>query len=418
MLSSERATTAPRPPLRGIRVIAVEQYIAGPYCSMLLADSGAEVIKIEQPKKGDPRRTIGPFAEDEKGNRSSAGFMAHNRNKKSLALDLQKPEGRAVFLDLVKRCDVVVENLRPGAIDILGLGYEQLRKINPKLIYAAISGFGRLEPFTGPYSQRPAMDVVVEAMSGIMHICGFEDREPITTIYAMPDVYAGLVGAYSISLALIQRGVTGEGQFVDVSMYDSMISLNERAVHIHSYTGIVPMRGKEMLAAPRGAFRAKDGYVAITNTTDEMWSRFARFLGREDLLTNPDTATGQARARHVEDILRPIIEGWLADKTKDEASEILLAAGVPAGPVRTIEEVFQCPQAEARNALIEIEDPVAGPKKFARTPVRGSAMAEIPTQRAPFLGEHTKEILVDMLNYDLEKIGQMREEGIISGQRL
>ena len=402
-----------RAPLQGIRVIAVEQYIAGPYCSMLLADSGAEVIKIEQPRRGDPRRTIGPFAEDEKGNRTSGGFIAHNRNKKSLALDLGKPEGQEVFLELVKGSDVVVENLRPGAMEKLGLGYERLRKVNPRLVYAAISGFGRMDPYVGPYSQRPAMDVVVEAMSGIMHMVGFEDREPITTIYAMPDIYAALVGAYSITLALLQRGATGEGQFVDVSMYDSMVSLNERAVHIHSFTGLVPIRGREMLAAPRGAFKAKDGYVAITNTTDEMWGRFARLLGREDLIANPDTATGAARASHVDDILRPIIEGWLADKGKEEASEILLAAGVPAGPVRTIEDVFHCPQVEARKMLIEIEDPIAGPRKFARTPVRGSAMAEVPTRRAPLLGEHTEEILRQLLGYDGERIIRLKDVGAI-----
>lgn len=414
MRSAEVSSRGLGAPLQGIKVIAVEQYIAGPYCSMLLADSGAEVIKIEQPKRGDPRRTIGPFAVDEKGNRSSAGFMAHNRNKKSVGLDLQKPQGRAVFFELVKGCDVVVENLRPGAMEKLNLGYEQLRKVNSRLIYAAISGFGRLEPYVGPYSQRPAMDVVVEAMSGIMHIVGFEDREPITTIYAMPDIYAGLVGAYAISLALIQRGVTGEGQFVDVSMYDSMISLNERSVHIHSYTGAVPIRGKEMLAAPRGAFRARDGYVALTCTTDEMWGRLARLLGREDLTINPDTATGAARTAHVEDILRPIIEEWLADKTKEEASELLLAAGVPAGPVRTIEDVFRCPQVAARKMLIDIEDPVAGRRKFARTPVRGSAMADVPSRRAPMLGEHTEEILRQLPGYDDEQLSRLRAEGVIS----
>ncbi len=402
-------------PLQGIRVIAVEQYIAGPYCSMLLADSGADVIKIEQPGRGDPRRTIGPFATDESGNRSSAGFMAHNRNKKSLALDLSKPEGREVFLELVKGSDVVVENLRPGAMEKLGLGYGRLRESNPRLIYAAISGFGRLDPYTGPYSQRPAMDLVVEAMSGIMEIVGFEDREPITTIYAMPDVYAGLVGAYSVTLALVQRGITGEGQFVDTSMYDCMVSLNERSVHIHSYTGVVPTRGKELLAAPRAAFKAADGYVAITCTTDEMWGRLARLLGREDLVTDSRTATGASRVRHVEDILRPVIEEWLSDKTKDEASEVLLAGGVPAGPVRTIEDVFSCPQTEARGMLLEIEDPVAGPKRFARTPVRGSAMADVPRDRAPFLGEHTAEVLKGLLGYGDDRLQQLRNSGAISG---
>ena len=399
--------------LQGIRVVAIEQYMSGPYCTMLLADAGAEVIKIEQPKGGDPRRAIGPFATDDKGNKSSGGFLAYNRNKKSLTLDLQKPEGREALRRLVRVSDVVVENLRPGVVGKLGVGYEELRKENPRLIYAAISGFGRLEGGKGPYWQRPAFDIVVEAMSGIMNIVGFADREPITTIYGLPDIYSGLVASYAISLALLQRATSGVGQFLDISMYDCMVSLNERSVLIHSFTGQVPMRGRERLAGPRGAFKCKDGYVALSCPTDDLWARLARLVGREDLIADPTTATGPARAEH-DDVIRPIIEAWLADKGKEEATQLLIGAGVPAGPVQTIEDVFRCPQAEARGLLIEIEDEVAGPKKVARTPVVGSAMAPIPTRRPPRLGEHTEEILRGLLGYDENGVRALRAAGVIA----
>lgn len=413
MVQEGAAGGAFRAPLKGLRVIAVEQYMAGPYCTMLLADSGAEVIKVEQPKGGDPRRSIGPFALDAKGNRASGGFMAFNRSKKSVTLDLRKPEGREVLLDLVRVGDVVVENLRPGVADKLGIGYEDLRQANPRLIYAAISGFGRMDPHRGPYWERPAFDIVVEAMSGIMQIVGFEDREPCTTLYGMPDIYSGLVAAYAITLALIQRGITGRGQLLDISMYDSMISLNERSVTIHSFTGQVPTRGRERMSGPRGAFKARDGYVALSCPTDEIWGRLARLMGREELAADPSTATGPARAEQQEDTLRPLIEEWLADRTREEATELLLAGGVPAGPVQTIEDVFRCPQVAARGMLLDMEDEVAGLRKMARTPIRGSEMAEVAADPAPGLGEHNQEVLGKLLGYQETRIRELRDNGTI-----
>ena len=230
-------------PLDGIRVIALEQYMSGPYCSMLLADAGAEVIKIERPGSGDPRRSIPPFAQ--KGDiKKAGGFMAYNRNKKSLSLNIRSNSGQKIFLDLVKIADVVVENLRPGSVNKLGLGYDTLKEINPKLIYAAISGFGRLEGYEGPDSQRPAFDIVAEAMSGIMHLVGFEDKPPSWTIYGMADIYSGMCTAYGIMQALFMRERTGKGQFVDSAMLDNMLSLNERMVMLYSITGQVPKRGQ------------------------------------------------------------------------------------------------------------------------------------------------------------------------------
>ncbi len=215
-------------PLSGIRVTGLEQYMAGPYCTMLLADAGAEVIKIERPGRGDPRRAMPPFAE--RGDtRKAAGFMAYNRNKKSLALDLGKAEGQEVFRRLAARSDVVVENLRPGAMEKQGLGHAALRELNPRLIWAAISGFGRLPSHLGPYSDRPAFDIVAEAMSGIMHLVGFADKPPSWTIYGMADVQTGMVTAYGIMQALFMRERTGQGQLVDSAMFDNMLALNLRA---------------------------------------------------------------------------------------------------------------------------------------------------------------------------------------------
>ena len=268
-----------RRPLSGIRVTGLEQYMAGPYCTMLLADAGAEVIKIERPGTGDPRRAMPPFAE-KGGARKAAGFMGYNRNKKSLALDFRKPEGREIFKKLVAVSDVVVENLRPGSMDRLGLGYEVMKASDPRLIWAAISGFGRMPGFLGPYSDRPCFDIVAEAMSGIMHLVGFDDKPPSWTIYGMADIYTGMVTAFGIMQALFMRERTGSGQFVDSAMFDSMLSLNESMIALFSVAGQSPQRGKLRNVWPRGAFRAKDGYIALNIPDNIQWKRLCKAMGR------------------------------------------------------------------------------------------------------------------------------------------
>jgi len=399
-------------PLTGVRVIALEQYMSAPYCTMLLADAGAEVIKIERPGRGDPRRAIPPYATDSQGRRVAGGFIGYNRNKKSLALNLREEAGRQIFKDLVKVSDVVVENLRPGATDKMGLGYEQLKAINPRLIYAAISGFGRLEGYIGPYSNRPAFDIVAEAMSGIMNLVGFADKPPSWTIYGMADIYTGLVTAYGVMLALFMRERTGQGQFVDSAMLDNMLSLNERMVVIYSFTGESPQRGRLKHLYPRGAFKCKDGYLALNIPDDIQWRRLCEAVGREDLKDDPRTLDGTARAANA-DFVDQIIEAWLADKTREEARGLLEKHGVPSGPVYTAEDVFNDPHIAARNMLVTIEDPVAGPRKFARSPIHLSAAPEIPTRTAPRLGEHTRPILRDLLSYDDTEIERLEEQGII-----
>ena len=398
-------------PLYNIRVIALEQYMSGPYCSMLLADAGAEVIKIERPGLGDPRRSIPPFAE--KGEKKKAGgFMAYNRNKKSLALNIRSDSGKKVFLDLAKKADVVVENLRPGSADKMGIGYDTLKKINPKLIYAAISGFGRLDGFKGPDSHRPAFDIVAEAMSGIMNLVGYDDKPPSWTIYGMADIYSGLCTAYGIMQALFMRERTGRGQFVDSSMLDNMISLNERMVMLYSITGMEPKRGQLKHLFPRGAFPCQDGYIALNVPDDLVWARLCRVLEREDLIQDEKSKTGTARASN-SDKLTPIIENWMKERTREKAENILNKNGVPVGPVYTARDVFESKQVQARKGLVDIDDPLVGLHQFARTPIHLSAAPEIPARPAPELGQDTEEILSTLLGYAKEKINELQKNEII-----
>jgi len=402
-------------PLAGVRVIGLEQYMSAPYCTMLLADAGAEVIKIERPGRGDPRRSIPPFVSDEQGRKVAGGFIGYNRNKKSLALNLREEAGQKIFRDLVKESDVVVENLRPGAMDKLGLGYKDLKIINPRLIYAAISGFGRLEGYTGPYTQRPAFDIVAEAMSGVMNLVGFADKPPSWTIYGMADVYTGMVTAYGIMLALFMREQTGEGQFVDSAMLDNMLALNERMVTLYSFTGESPSRGRLKHLYPRGAFECRDGFLALNIPDDVQWGRLCQAMEREDLKGDPRTESGTARATNA-DFIRETIEAWLADKTRAQAEALLDEQGVPSGPVFTAEDVFNDPHVAARNMLVTVDDPVAGPRKFARSPLHLSSSPEIPAESAPQLGEHTNEILKNLLGYEKKEIEQLQDQGVIEIQ--
>jgi crotonobetainyl-CoA:carnitine CoA-transferase CaiB-like acyl-CoA transferase len=391
-------------------VVGLEQYMSGPYCTMVLADAGAEVIKIERPGTGDPRRSIPPFAEGP-GGRKAAGFMAYNRNKKSLALDLRSPEGQEILRDLVATADVVVENLRPGAMDKLGFGSHDLLELNPRIITATISGFGRLPGYETHYAGRPAFDIVAEAMAGIMDLVGFEDRPPTYTIYGLADIYTGLATANAITQALFLRERTGLGQQVDVSLLDAMVSLNERMVALYSVTGQPGIRGRLRHAWPRGAFACADGYVALNVPDDLMWRRLVETAGRPDLADHPLARTGTDRASNA-DTLRPMIEAWMADKTREEVVDALNAAGMPAAPVYTAEDVFEDPHFRDRGSLVEILDPVAGAHVFARTPGHLAQAPEIPRRPAPALGEHTREVLA-ALGRRPDEIQWFVERGVV-----
>lgn len=399
-------------PLSGIRVIGLEQYMSGPYCTMLLADAGAEVIKIERPGPGDPRRAIPPFVEKD-GVKKAGGYLSYNRNKKSLALNLRSEAGKDVLRKLAAVSDVVVENLRPGAMTKMGLDYDGLKTINPRIIYAMISGFGRLPGYQSDYSNRPAFDIVAAAMSGVMDLTGFADKPPSDTLYGMADVYAGFVGAYGIMQALFMRERTGQGQMVDVSMLDSMLALNERMVTLYSVTGNEPQRGKLEHLWPRGAFQCKDGYVALNVPDDIIWQRIANTIGRPDLADDERSATGTARAANA-DFLQPIVESWMADKSRAEVVDTLNAAGVPTGPIYTAKDIFEDDHFRKREMLIEVDDPEVGSTTFARTTPHLSAAPQIPTEPAPNLGEHTRYVLQDLLNYSSDEVDGLIAEGVVA----
>ncbi len=398
-------------PLSGVRAIGLEQYIAGPYCTLLLADAGAEVIKIERPGKGDPRRSMPPFAEKE-GNRKAAGFMSYNRNKKSLALNLQHLEGQKIFHELATTADVVVENLRPGAMDKIGLNYSNLSSSHTRLIWAIISGFGQLQGYRGPYSDRPAFDIVAEAMSGIMHQVGYADKPPSDTLYGMADIYTGMVTAFGIMQALFMRERTGKGQLIDSAMFDNMLSLNESMVALHSVAGQSPMRGIPKNIFPRGAFKTKDGYIALNVPDNIIWERLCNAINRIDMIEDPRCKTGVERAANAH-YIQPIIEVWLEQLTRDDAVKKLNSSGVPTGPVNTAEDIFSDPHVNARGLLMPITDSEVGKHLFARSPPFLSEAPTLPTESAPKLGEHTIEILTEVLGYSGQKIKELSEGGVI-----
>ncbi|MFQ5763683.1 MAG: CaiB/BaiF CoA transferase family protein [Rhodospirillales bacterium] len=398
-------------PLSGIRVTGLEQYIAGPYTTMLLADAGAEVIKIERPGTGDPRRQMPPFAE-KGGKKKAAGFMGYNRNKKSLALNLRDPRGQDVFRKLVAESDVVVENLRPGSMSKMGLGHKDMRAMKPELVWAIISGFGRMEGIRGPYADRPAFDIVAEAMSGIMNLVGYADKPPAWTIYGMADIVSGILAAYGIVQALYQRDRTGWGQLVDSAMFDNLISLNETMVTLYSVAGQEQERGVPTVFFPRGAYETKDGYLALHVPDNIIWQRLAEAMGRPDLVDDERAANGPARAANHE-FLDPIIKDYLATMTRDEAVEALNAKGVPTAPVYTAKDVFDDPQVAARGMLMPIDDPDVGTYRFARTSPMLESNTELPRNPAPALGQHTREVLQDLLGYESKDVDALRRDGVV-----
>ena len=398
-------------PLEGIRVVGLEQYMAGPYCTMLLADAGAEVIKIERPGSGDPRRAVAPSAE--KGSqRKAAGFMAYNRNKKSLGVNLHAPEGQEIFKKLCASADVVVENLRPGSMNKQGLGFADMSKLNERLVWGVISGFGQLEGYRSPYADRPAFDIVAEAMSGIMHMTGFADKPPSWTIYGLADIYSGQIAAYGILQALFMRERTGKGQLVDSAMFDNMVALNEAQMALYAVAGQVNSRGEPKNVWLRDSYHCKDGWVAVNAPDNIIWCRLAELIGHPELKTDPRSNSGPERCQNI-DFLQPIIEAWFATQTREEAVNALNNAGVPCGPVYDTRDIFEDPHTHVRGLLIDVDDPIVGSHKFARTPPLLSDAPQIRTDPAPELGQHTHEILEDLLGYSTADVNALAAKRVI-----
>ena len=394
-------------PLSGIRVLDLTQVAAGPFCSMLLADFGAEVIKIEIPKQGDALRKWGPpFIGGE-----SVYFLGLNRNKKSMTLNLKSEKGREIFLELVKRSDVIIENFRPGTMEKLGLTYELLKSINPKIVYARISGYGQI----GPYSKRGGYDLLIQGESGLISVTGEADRPPGAKVgVAIVDFGAGMYAAIGILLALLHRQRTGKGQIIDIALFDTAISWMLQPIGSYLATGKVPERSGTIhpVAAPYQAFKTKDDvYITIGCAVDEHWRKLCEILGVKELAEDPRFATNPKRVENREELTKKLSRIFLT-RSRAEWLKILSEAEIPCAPVNTVDKVVNDAQVLYRQMLVEIDHPTAGKIKVTGIPVK---LSEVTTQKMtppPLLGQHTKEILHE-LGYGDEDIRKLEEEGVI-----
>jgi len=382
--------------LEGIKVLDLSRVLAGPYCTMMLADFGADIIKIEPPNVGDDSRAFGPFVGKE-----SAYFMSLNRNKRSMILNFKRQEECDLFKELVKQADVVVENYRPGTMEKLGLGYEELKKINPKLIYAACSGFGH----SGPYQDKPAYDIIVQAMGGIMSITGAEDGEPTRVGASIGDIIAGMFTAYGVLLAMFHRERTGEGQKVDVGMLDCQLAILENAIARYVTSGVVPgpLGNRHPSITPFASFTAQDGHIIVGAGNDRLWERLCTILERTDLIKDARFDTNSNRTANVKE-LAVIFNGIFSTKPIQAWLDILEQAGLPCAPINTIDKVVNDPHIAAREMIVEVEHPVAGKLKMPGVPVKMSATPGAVETHAPLLGQHTAEILKELLGWDKEKV--------------
>ncbi|SCY73299.1 CaiB/BaiF CoA transferase family protein [Alkaliphilus peptidifermentans] len=390
--------------LEGVKVLDLTRVLAGPYATMVLGDMGADIIKIEMPGVGDDSRQFGPYVKGE-----SAYFLSLNRNKRSITLNLKKEKARQLFIEMVKKCDVVVENFRPGTMEKLGLGYEELKKINPSIIYAACSGFGH----TGPYSQRAAYDAVVQAMGGIMSITGEKDGKPTRVGPSIGDITAGLFSAIGILSALNYRNQTGKGQMVDVAMLDCQVAILENAIARYVVTGEIPMPAgnRHTSIVPFEPFETLDGEIMIAAGNDGLWGKLCKIMNREDLIADDRFKTNPLRNQNYAE-LRPIIAKIIGTKTSKEWLQILEEAGVPNGPINTIDKVLENPQINAREMIKEVYHPTAGGLKMPGVPIKMSETQGEIVKPAPILGQHTEEILKELLNLTSDEILNLQKEDI------
>lgn len=387
--------------LSGVKVLDMTRVLAGPYCGMLLADMGADVIKIEVPEKGDDSRSNFPIINGE-----SAYYMNLNRNKKGITLNLKSEEGKEIFRKLVEQSDIVLENYRPGVMERLGLGYEDLKKINPGIIYGAVSGFGHY----GPYSQRAGYDIIGQAMSGLMSTTGWPGGEPTRTGTAIADVMAGISCCVGVLGAYINKLKTDEGDKVDVALVDSMVSSLEIINIIYLCTGKIPQRIGNRYEAiyPYDSFNASDGSVVIGAGNDKLFSMLCEVMGREELLEDQRFNSNNQRVLNNKE-LKPLVEEWTYKHTIDEIVETLLDKGVPASPVNTIDRVVSDPHiAGAREMFVEIDHPKAGKLTMTGNHLKFTNNKIEKFEPAPILGQHTEEILKEVLKYTDEEIADMK----------
>ncbi|OPY86549.1 MAG: Formyl-coenzyme A transferase [Smithella sp. PtaU1.Bin162] len=391
--------------LKGLKVVDMTRVLAGPFCTMLLADMGAEVIKVEEPDKGDDARGYPPFIRG-----TSAYFTNLNRNKQSIVLNLKKQEAREILLNLLKKSDILLENFKPGTMDKLGLGYEVVSAANPRIIYASISGFGQY----GPYKDRPGYDIIGQAMGGLMSVSGWPDSPPTRTGTAMADIVAGLNACVGILASLKGRERTGKGERIDVSLVDSMVSAMETIIQIYLVEGRVPRRvgNRYEFIAPYNSFAAADGWVVIGVGGQEVWKRFCKVINREDLIDDPAFLTNKDR---VENVIRleGIVTDWTSQRNVNAIVSLLMAASVPCSPILNVEQICKDPHiAKAREMIVEMDHPLDGKMKVVSCPIKFTNMKTTIRSTAPLQGEHTEQILTNVLGISREEYVCLKEKGI------
>ena len=389
-------------PLKDIRVLDLTQVMAGPFCCQLLGDMGADVIKVEPPGTGDQaRRGMGFKMKGE----DTAAFLAVNRNKRSVALNLKDERAREALHRLAESADVLVENFRPGVTAKLGVDYETLAEINPRLIYASISGFGQ----TGPYATRPGFDLIAQGMSGVMSVTGEVGGAPVKSGIPIADLSAGLFCAFAILTAYISRQQTGRGQYVDTSLFEGALALSIWETAELWATGRVPQPfgSAHRLSAPYQALRTRDGHLTVGGNNQRLWARLCKALGREELVDDERFATNQDRMGNIAELVQEL-ESVLVERDTDDWVELLLAEGVPAGPIHDYKQVFEDPHTLAREMLVEMEHPVEGTVRGLGIPFKLSQTPGEIRRAAPLLGEHGDEILAE-IGYSTEQIAALEQ---------
>ena len=392
-------------PLDGMKVLDLTRVLAGPYATMLLGDLGAEVIKIEQPGTGDESRNFGPFK-----NGFSLYFMSVNRGKQSVTLNLKTERGQAIFKQLLKQTDILVENFRPGTMQKLGLDYDTLKGEQPSLIYAACSGFGQ----TGPYAQQGAYDMIIQGMGGIISITGEPDGPPVRVGTSISDITAALFTTIGVLSALHHRNRTGSGQFVDVAMLDSLVAVLENAVVRYFATGEAPkpLGARHPAITPFEAFASADGHVIIALGNDTLWAKFCEHVDRHELISDERFRTNADRTENHSELF-PILSEIMSQRPTDDWIDALGAIGVPCGPINAMDKVVSHPQVQAREMITRIAHDITGEVEVPGVPIKLSETpgnVEVP---APSLGEHTTKVLTDLLKMSADEVEQLRQDGVI-----
>lgn len=397
-------------PLEDVTVLDLSHALAGPFCSTMLGDFGAQVIKVEVPGIGDIARGWGPpFYHTE-----TAYFVSLHRNKESITIDLKTAAGKELFFRLVERCDVVLENYRVGTLDKLGIAYDQARQRNPGIIYCSVSGFGQ----TGPYRERAALDLIVQAESGMISITGEPGSRGVRSGVSIADMVAGMWAAFGIMNALRVKDKTGQGQYIDVSMLEGQLSLLQGTIGAYLADGVVPepMGTAYKALLPYQTFRTQTKDLALAVGSDRLWRLFCPLMGLEELMDDPRYATNPARVQHRDSLIQKLQEVFLT-KSYEEWEAILLAGGIPVGAINTIDQVVNHPQVQARAMLVETEHPVAGTVKVVGVPIKLSQTPGSVRTPAPLLGQHTEEVLRTYLGMEEAEIAALRQTGALGKEQ-